>query len=354
LPLQAEKSLLLSSSPAWVLPSIEELPAGFMAMPFATQEMALFMPADVLMAWTDPEQPASLHKTHPMLEGLLPSSPKAKWHVGQYSTLNPAQEPDFLSLVRKGVQAIESGAMQKVVLSRQAPAPISADLHPLDLFERLCTLYPNAFVSLISDPEVGTWAGATPEILVSIDRKGIFRTVSLAGTQARSNAERLSDALWRQKEIEEQALVSRYIINCFKRIRLREFEELGPKTVQAGALMHLRTDFVVDIKAVKFPNLGTVMLDLLHPTSAVCGMPKKASYQFILENEGYERGLYSGYLGPVNVMGETHQFVNLRCLQLRQQEAWLYAGAGITQDSVPEREWQETAMKMGIVAQALI
>nr|MBX2840287.1 chorismate-binding protein [Flammeovirgaceae bacterium] len=96
-------------------------------------------------------------------------------------------------------------------------------------------------------------------------------------------------------------------------------------------------------------QLGSVMLKLLHPTSAVCGMPKEKSLAFILENEDYDRELYSGYFGPVNIQNKTNIFVNLRCLQISKEEIVLYAGAGITEDSNPEKEWKETEIKMDIL-----
>jgi isochorismate synthase len=152
--------------------------------------------------------------------------------------------------------------------------------------------------------------------------------------------------VWTQKEIEEQALVSRYIINCFKAIRLREYEDEGPRTVRAGNLLHLRTDFLADMNKLGFPQLGTQMLDLLHPTSAVCGMPKEEAMKFILEEEKFDRSIFSGFLGPVNIDSESFIYVNLRCARIFSQSAVLYAGAGITQDSEPEKERAETEMKM--------
>ena len=193
---------------------------------------------------------------------------------------------------------------------------------------------------------VGIWMGATPELLLSVEDKKKFTTVSLAGTQVIADDFPLAKAAWTQKEIEEQAMVSRYIINCFKKIRLREFEEYGPKTVRAGNLAHLKTTFEVDMAEVNFPQLGTVMLELLHPTSAVCGMPMKPAFEFLKENEGYDRQYYSGYLGPTNVQNETRLFVNLRCMKIEGNQATLFAGAGITEDSEPESEWNETEVKM--------
>jgi isochorismate synthase len=74
-------------------------------------------------------------------------------------------------------------------------------------------------------------------------------------------------------------------------------------------------------------------------------MPKMEALAFIQQHEGYDREFYSGYLGPVNLEGETHLFVNLRCMKIQNNSATLYAGGGITEDSEPEKEWQETEMK---------
>lgn len=148
--------------------------------------------------------------------------------------------------------------------------------------------------------------------------------------------------------------MSRYIIECFKKIRLREYAESGPQTVKAGNLLHLRTDYKIDTKAVNFPQLSTVMLDLLHPTSAVCGTPKSSALRFIEHYEAYDRTYYSGFLGPVNVNNESHLFVNLRTMKIEGDQAILYAGAGITESSVPEQEWNETEMKCQTLLSALL
>ena len=264
----------------------------------------------------------------------------------------------YQKIVADGIIAIEKGNFQKVVLSRKKEIQLSDGFSPIEQFEKLCKLYPNTFVSLVYLPQLNQiWLGATPETLVSIDKYGIFRTMALAGTQPAfdesGNLKSVKQAQWTQKEIEEQAYVSRYIIDCLKKIRVREFIEEGPKTVIAGNLMHLRTDFTIDSEAINFSQLGSVMLDLLHPTSAVCGMPKTEALQFILENEGYDRSFYAGYLGPVNVENESALYVNLRCMKIENQIATLYAGAGITEDSDPAKEWQETELKCQTLSKIL-
>lgn len=250
---------------------------------------------------------------------------------------------DFKKLVDKAVGQINEGDFQKVILSRRKEIAFK-QINLIHIFENLSNLYTSAFTSLISIPGLGIWMGASPETLICV-KDNIFKTCALAGTQQLKENVRMKDVLWRQKEIEEQAFVSRYVINSFKSIRLREFEEEGPKTVPAGNLLHLKTDFKVNMKAVDFPKLGSQMLEILHPTSAVCGMPHKPAFDFILENEKFDRELYAGYLGPVNINGSTDIFVNLRCMKVEENKAVLFAGVGITEDSDAEKEWQETEMK---------
>jgi isochorismate synthase len=138
-------------------------------------------------------------------------------------------------------------------------------------------------------------------------------------------------------------------VDCFKKIRLREYDEYGPKTVLAGTLLHLRSDFKVNMTATNFPQLGSVMLELLHPTSAVCGMPRETAHSFLKENEGFDRSFFAGFIGPVNINQETSIFVNLRTASIEGDKAVLYAGAGVTEDSDPEKEWEETDLKCQII-----
>jgi Isochorismate synthase len=336
LPNQPEKNLILSKAILELEDfELQELPPGFIVAPFLSTKTKLFFKADNFYSIKDGV----------VQEGITPevffhNEPE---HSSQKSGKNyhtkhllGKEVHSYTEIVAKAIQEIESGALEKIVPSRYKDINLPQDFDLLKTFNRLADRYPNALISIVSSPKVGTWMGATPELLVSMDDQMIFRTVALAGTLPYQESMNLKTVAWTQKEIEEQALVTRYIINCFKKIRLREYEEHGPKTVIAGNLLHLKTEYSVDVNAVNFPNLCTVMLKLLHPTSAVCGMPLQNSISFLKENEGYDRELYSGFLGPVNIQNCTSVFVNLRCMQLFKNEARLYAGAGVTIDSNPE------------------
>jgi isochorismate synthase len=266
-----------------------------------------------------------------------------------------SDESTYFTELAEVIRRIQSKHARKVVLSRKKILGKLEGRNFFSGFLKLCELYPDAMVSLVFLPNLGqTWLGATPEILVSEDKENVFTTMSLAGTQSAFDKEgneiKPIDALWTHKEIEEQAMVGRYIINCLKQIRVREFDEEGPKTVKAGNLLHLRTYYKIDNKEVNFPNLSSVMLDLLHPTPAVCGMPKSDAEKVISETEKYNREFYSGYLGPVNIDSESHLFVNLRTMKIEDGMVYTYAGGGILEDSNPEKEWNETELKMATVA----
>lgn len=262
-------------------------------------------------------------------------------------------EEQFKNLVQKAIEAIHSAQFEKVVLAREKKIILPDGFEPVRFFNALCNKYRNAFVHLTFTPDSGMWLGATPELLIQIDRENRFQTVALAATQLYNPEVAPEETTWSQKDIEEQALVSRYIINCFKQIRLREFEEIGPRTYLSGNLVHLKTNFFVNINQTGFTGLGSVMLELLHPTSAVCGMPKHASKTFIDENEDFDRGYFSGFVGPVNISAETNLFVNLRCMQIEQHSARLFAGAGIIANSNPQKEWSETEIKMDTLLSVL-
>ena len=371
LPKTNEKQLIigLSGSTSRMKVDLEEMPEGFIMSPF--QGEALFIKSDLHYCFdTDNQQVNDSTVEQEIFEKQYLDYPdenieseKSKEIQANLTTLEKNCEKYnellFVEMIEKAIKSIKNGEVQKVVLSRTKSITLPNTFEVIEAFKKLCIAYPNAFVSLVYLPEYQSfWLGATPEILVSMDKAGKFRTMSLAGTQSAidENGKNLlaGEIRWSHKEIEEQAFVSRYIIECFKKIRLREYDESGPKTVQAGNLMHLRTDYMVDAQALNFPQLGTVMLELLHPTSAVCGMPKVPALRIIAEQELHDREFYSGFLGPVNMQEESHLFVNLRTMKVSGNEATLYAGCGITEDSNPVNEWQETEMKIQTLMKVIL
>jgi isochorismate synthase len=344
-------------------PNLEELPSGFIVHPFEDQEdkKAFFLEANTYFKIDfsitladqkdDLESSLEIQSKKEFARDIKRNFVEEETSMGTKDS-EECTKNEFLELVVKGVEAVNSGSLNKIVPARIKKIKLNDDFDLISSLKSLIESYPNAFINFFHIPDLGTWIGASPEILIQTHGDE-FYTMSLAGTQKAQGDNPLKSAAWTQKEIEEQALVSRYIVDCFKKIRLREYDEQGPKTVLAGNLLHLRSDFKVNMRKTSFPQLGSVMLELLHPTSAVCGMPRKEAFEFLRENEKFDRSLFAGYIGPVNIEGETSIYVNLRTARLMENVAILYAGAGVTEDSIPEKEWEETEMKCDIIGQHL-
>ncbi len=253
----------------------------------------------------------------------------------------------FEQLVEIGLNAIQNNQFQKVVLSRKELVTV----HNFNLeavFNQLVNSYPSAFNYCLYHPKIGLWMGATPEQFIKIEGNKL-QTVSLAGTQLFD-----SELEWGTKERQEQQLVTDFISE-----NLQLFSEnvtiSEPKTVKAGNLAHLKSDIsaVIDKK-----NLGQI-INSLHPTPAICGLPKESSQQFIIENEGYNREFYAGFLGELNIDFTSYKtensdlFVNLRCMKVEGKLANVFVGCGITKDSQPEKEFLETVNKSVTIKKVL-
>jgi len=237
-----------------------------------------------------------------------------------------------------------SGAFRKIVLARCADEETPDSIPPLQLFHRACILYPRMFIALVSTPKSGCWLTATPEILLD-GKTDAWRTIALAGTmklegdQLNGEGESLR---WSTKNIQEQRIVATYITECLEQFT-GEFHEEGPRTVRAANLVHLRSDFTFSLPDNR--HLGD-LLHALHPTPAVCGLPKRETFAFITHNEHTPRRYYSGFMGMLDPETETHLYVSLRCMNIEGNRYHLYAGGGLLKDSQEELEWQETEAKL--------
>ncbi|WP_179335994.1 chorismate-binding protein [Winogradskyella costae] len=272
-------------------------------------------------------------------------------------TQSEIEKTQHIDLVSKGIDSILSNDLQKVVLSRCETKP-RQDTNPLTIFKRLFNTYTNAMVYCWYHPKVGLWIGATPELLLKIEGKRLT-TISLAGTQPYQSE---SEPNWTNKEFEEQQIVTDFITEQLKpytsSITISEVD-----TVRAGNLLHLKTRIISILK--DDADLKSI-IEALHPTPAVCGFSKLKAKDFILNHENYNREYYTGFLGELNlkqsrtrntnrrnvennayavVKTQSNFYVNLRCMQLKDSKAKIYVGGGITKDSDPEKEWEETVNK---------
>lgn len=233
---------------------------------------------------------------------------------------------------------IRSGNLKKVVLSRTFNIDKPEKFNPLLTFEHLAVSYPRTFVYLSLHPESGMWMGATPEMLLK-KRGTELSTVALAGTQPRKEK---GEYYWRSKERDEHQILWDHIENIFGKYECTLVKREGPKTVESGQVAHLKTDFVFREKEAT--DIKSLINDL-HPTPAVGGLPVDEALSCIEKYEGYDRRYYTGVIGQTNFFDTADLYVNLRCMQIGSEKIAIYVGGGITAASDPQEEWEETVVK---------
>jgi isochorismate synthase len=163
------------------------------------------------------------------------------------------------------------------------------------------------------------------------------QTLSLAGTKP------AIDLNWSAKEIEEQQIVTDYIEQSLRKLEIHNYRKEKVRNKQAGDIVHLATRFGFNSEYLK----GRIhnFISEMHPTPAVCGLPKEKALDLIFQTENHNREYYAGYCGLVSNKDNTDLFVNLRCMKIFPNHLVLYVGGGLTLASIPEKEWEETVLK---------
>lgn len=309
--------------------------AGFVFVPFCSQGKKVIFPYE-----------SCNYFSASVLDADLLESDKMEREQPRFIAIEELSDlkEKHISLVQKCVDFIKTKEAKKIVLSRKEMLQYG-NLNVLNTFKKMLKIYKNAFVYLWFHPEIGLWMGATPEKLLT-SFEGNFKTMALAGTQKYTGTTNVD---WEIKEKKEQQYVTEFILENLKE-SVENMEVTEPFTVQAGSLVHIRTDISGKLKSA---NSLEKLINALHPTPAVCGLPKAVAEAFILQNENYDRSYYSGYLGELNLNERTSLFVNLRCVELENNLASIYVGGGITADSIPENEWEETVSKAEVMKKVL-
>ncbi len=311
---------------------------GFVFAPFcptSVHPIILIHPDHIIHEWKNIEE--FLQEKHAIFSSKKNKSPHS--FIQKTVTNEEEEKQQYKDVFRRFMQPLQQREFQKLVLSRKSVVALNKNFSPFGAFMQAYNKYPRMMVSLCHTPISGTWIGSTPEIILK-GQEYEWQTVSLAGTMHLENETMPSE--WSKKNRDEQAFVSEYIRRTLKSCGIKSTEK-GPYTAKAGQVVHLKTDFYFHLKETK--SIGT-LLKALYPTPAICGLPKTETYEFILENEGYDRSYYSGIVGYLNPEKDTSLYVNLRCMNITPQEATLYAGGGILPLSTAETEWEETLYKM--------
>jgi len=297
------------------------------------EKRALFKPwnNDAIKTFDGDVQRCKIQEIEPFMEHVSLKNAEIKESTCQN---------EFSAQIGKIQMGIGENQFEKVVLSRVKWIDKGDEKSELELdeksifevFQKACKKYEKSFVYLISTTDFGTWLGATPEILVELNHASM-RTMSLAGTLFDENE------VWTDKEKQEQSITSKHVSETLSALGLIEnISELAE--INHGTVRHLVQFHMADITNVEIEKL----VSNLHPTPAVAGYPIVESVEFIKQMETHERELYTGIIGTTEEV-----YVNLRCAQIFSNGIKLYAGCGINSQSIAEREWKETELKMKVI-----
>lgn len=251
----------------------------------------------------------------------------------QPATTSVIAKEEYLDVCKRFQADFDQFGVKKAILSRVKQVA-QGDKELAHIFEDLVRLYSDrAFVYFVSSKHFGSWMGATPEILLSGDENKL-KSMSLAGTK------KSAEDSWTAKELEEQQLVTDFVKDQILNANPTNFNEFPSETIHTGVVYHLSTRFEFSLNQQGWLGL----IQALHPTPAVCGLPREKAYGLIVKHETHNRNLYAGLIGKKSKTNLA-VFVNLRCMEITKTDFQLYIGGGITQRSIPENEWDETENK---------
>ncbi len=247
---------------------------------------------------------------------------------------------EYLDRAEYLIEILKAKQLQKVVFSRVVTKNLEKELVLSELLRKLKLKYNNAFINLFHLPDQGTWCGASPETLFKIVDDFVI-TDALAGTKLIDD--NIDNIKWTLKEKEEQSLVSQFIEAILSELGIHNYEQTGPIATCAGHIAHLQTQFKIPVSFLN--NKKGKLIAGLHPTPAVCGLPKAESYLMIQKAEQHQRRYYTGFIGPWHLLNQSQLFVNLRCAEISENKINIYVGGGLTASSDNHDEFTETVQK---------
>jgi menaquinone-specific isochorismate synthase len=247
--------------------------------------------------------------------------------------------------VNAAVDRIRSGELRKVVLAQALRATLASPLSVPDVLSRLGDRYPDCYRFLVDPEGGGSFFGATPERLVSL-RGRTVETGALAGTTGRGDTPEEDEWLARELSDDPKNTHEHELVADAVREQLEPFASsvaTGSRRVRRLAtVQHLETPITAELSEDEHV---LELVEALHPTPAVGGLPPDRALRTIRETERFDRGWYAAPIGWFDAAGYGSFAVALRSAVARGDVATLFAGVGIVADSDPDREWDEVDLK---------
>lgn len=279
------------------------------------------------------------------------SIPKPAPRVLSESELAPGV---YRPAVNAALAAIDRGDYEKIVLARGVELQAEEDWLPLQALNKLRERFSGCFTFSFGGGGGKSFIGASPERLLKVDA-GSLITEAIAGSISRGqtageDARLARELLESDKDLREHIYVRDSIIRRLARIGIDATAESEPRLLQLANVQHLRTGIRAKLDADR--HLLDLVADM-HPTPAVGGKPRAVAVPAIADLEQFDRGLYAGVVGWFNHMNEGEMIVGIRSALIEGKIAKLYAGAGIVAGSDPDKEINETEIKLEALRSSL-
>ena len=259
-----------------------------------------------------------------------------------YRTFNQSYEL-LNQNISKAIQLINDGSIDKLVLGYKLILKIKDSLNIIKILKRFKLYHPNSCRYVWKRNENDLIFGASPEKLFSYyDNKLILEAIAGTGLIG----EDIDNSLKCEKNIREHNFVINYLIESLQLLNVNTFKKGKLSVKECGNIAHLCTLIHADMnKLCPFK-----LLDILHPSPAVCGYPKDESLRLISSLENFDRGNYASPIGWVDNQGNADFRVALRGARIINGYIEFIAGSGLVKGSVCEKEIQEIKLKLESIA----
>ncbi len=247
----------------------------------------------------------------------------------------------YQSSLLKGLNLIRTGDLDKLVLAARQSIHVDTKIDPLSFLSRLRSQHTSSCRFLWETNSNQSFFGASPERLVDL-HQGQLRTDALAGTALRNDNG--SNLLKSNKDLREHEYVVNSIMKQLRKLGVEPYRNKRPKLIRQGHLIHLHTPIYAFLKSI--PPL--LIVNALHPTPAVAGLPLREAMNWIKALEMFERGAYAAPIGWIDLNQNADFRVAIRCGYLDGENLDLIAGSGLVKGSTLEGELEEVQLKFDI------
>ena len=255
--------------------------------------------------------------------------------------------------VKKILDEIEDNKVEKVVLCRPALYNSSTPINTTNVLEILDKKYPSCTIFSFRRGNK-EFLGATPEVLLQLKNNTLTSKI-VAGTNADDTSEVLNkhsrtNLLEDEKNLHEHNLVVKWILKKLTNLTTKLHIEKKPHIIKLQHIQHL----VSLIKGESKKNVTIFdLLNSLHHSPSICGIPKESALTTIKYLENFSRGWFSGNVGIIRNVNEGCFVIAIRSALIKNLTATLFAGAGIVKNSIPDQEFDETQLKLKTILDAI-